>query len=90
MDEHSTPTFAQVIQLLRDLGFVQVYAKKGVIAYAHNDSGAEFLFRDRELDTPARETELTTLRIQLTYRGLLTEQEFRRFLSGKPVTTPQQ
>jgi hypothetical protein len=90
MGQETQPTLAKVIQLLRDLGFVQVLAKKGVLAYTHAESDTVFLFRDRALDTPAHGTELANLRIQLTYRGFLTEQEFRRFLLGLPVATPQQ
>ena len=87
MDRPLTPTLAQVLQLLRELGFVPAQAKQGVIAYTHDNSGAEFLFRDRDHDAPARESELANLRVQLTYRGLLTEDEFDRFLAG-PAFSP--
>jgi hypothetical protein len=90
MDRTTTPTLAQVLQLLRELGFISVPAKVGVIAYTHANSGTEFLFRDRELDTPARESELANLHIQLTFRGLITEDEFDRFLWGRTLPTSSQ
>ena len=90
MDRPTTPTLAQVLQLLRELGFTPAHAKQGVIAYAHPNSGAEFLFRDRELETPARANELANLRVQLTFRGLLTEDEFDRFLAEQTLPTSQQ
>ena len=89
MAGQGVPTLGRVIQFLRDLGFVAISAKPGVLAYAHAASGAEFLFRDRPADSPARETELVNLRVQLTLRGLLTETEFDRFRAGttQPTTS---
>jgi len=90
MDRESQLTLAQVLQLLRDFGFIPKSGKKGVIVYSHDDSGAVFLFRERELDSPALMTELVNLRKQLTYRGFMTDEEFDRFLSEPPVPAPQE
>ena len=86
MDKQPAPTFGRVVQLLRDLGFVTEPARPGVLALAHHASGAEFLFRDRGADTPARENELVNLRVQLTARGLLTGKELNNLLT--PTTPP--
>ncbi|MBY0460790.1 MAG: hypothetical protein K2V38_26010, partial [Gemmataceae bacterium] len=61
-------------------------AKPGVLALAHPASGAEFLFRERGEEAPARENELVNLRVQLTARGLLTEKEFDTLFA--PSTQP--
>lgn len=86
MATQQTPTIGQIVQLLRDLGFVTEPAKQGVLALVHAASGAEFLFRERGADTPARENELVNLRVQLTARGLLTNKELEGLLA--PVTQP--
>jgi hypothetical protein len=87
MATQQTPTFCQVVQLLRGLGFVTEPAKRGVLALVHVASGAEFLFRERAADTPARENELVNLRVQLTARGLLTEKELDGLLAPAPQPT---
>jgi hypothetical protein len=77
-----------VIQILRDLGFLTRAAKPGILALAHDASGAEFLFRERGADTPARANELVNLKIQLTARGLLTEKELDNLLAPTAHETP--
>jgi hypothetical protein len=90
MEKQPVPTFGRVVQLLKDLGFETKPAKSGVLALAHASSGAEFLFRERAADTPARENELVNLRVQLTARGLLTEKELDHLLAptAQPSTSP--
>jgi hypothetical protein len=80
MEKQPSPTFGRMVQLLKDLGFVSEPAKPGILALAHASSGAEFLFRDRAGDTPARENELVNLRVQLIVRGLLTDKELDELL----------
>jgi hypothetical protein len=82
MEKQPVPTFGRVVQLLKDLGFVTKPAKAGVLALAHSASGAEFLFRERAAEGPARENELANLRVQLTARGLLTEKELDDLLAS--------
>ena len=88
MAAQSRPTFGRVIQILHDLGFVDEPAADGVLALVHRDSGAEFLFRERDAETPARVTELVNLRVQLTLRGLLTEMELEALLAPTTQPTP--
>ena len=86
MTVEPTPTFGRVLEILRGLGFITEPAKPGVLLLAHTASGAEFLFRERAADTPARPSELVNLRVQLTARGLMTEAELDARLS--PATQP--
>ncbi|HVL15634.1 MAG TPA: hypothetical protein VM529_23890, partial [Gemmata sp.] len=82
MERQDVPTLGRVLQYLRDIGFDSVTAPPGVLVYAHPASGAEFLFRDRDPATPARPNELANLHAQLTLRGLVTNADFERFLTG--------
>jgi hypothetical protein len=76
------PTFGQVRQYLLGLGFAEETPKSGIAAFTHADSGAVFLFHDRDPNTPARESEMYELELQLTYRGVVTEGDFRRFANS--------
>lgn len=88
METQSTPTLGRVLQLLGALGFEIRPAKQGVLFLAHDASGAEFLFRDRDTNTPARSSELVNLRVQLTLRGLLTDKELDALLVQPAAPTP--
>jgi hypothetical protein len=90
MDAPRVPTLSRVFDYLRDLGFAAEAGQPGVAVFAHPASGAELLFRERDLSTPARPNELANLHAQLTHRGLVTPEEFERFLAGsvQPSTTP--
>lgn len=81
-------TLGRVIEVLVGLGFARAPAKPGVLLYVHDASGAEFLFRDRPTDTPARVTELVNLRVQLTTRGLLTDKELDALLTRPATPAP--
>ena len=82
MDAPRVPTLGRVFDYLRDLGFVAEAGQPGVVVFAHAASGAELLFRERDLATPARPNELANLHAQLTHRGLVAPEEFERFLAG--------
>jgi hypothetical protein len=88
MDNRAVPTLGRVIQILRDLGFLTRAARPGVLALTHDASGAEFLFRERGADTPARANELVNLKVQLTTRGLLSERELDNLLAPIAQETP--
>lgn len=87
MESQPVPTLGRMLQLLDGLGFVPRSAKPGVLLWVHTESGAEFLFRDRDPNTPARPTELVNLRVQLTARGLLTAAELDAKLALASVPT---
>lgn len=79
MEPGRWPTFGEVLQYLRELGFEATLADPGKLVCSRPDDDARFTFRDRDRSTPARETELLTLKSQLTYRGFVTEDEYARF-----------
>ncbi len=91
MESQYVPTLGRMLQLLDGLGFESRSAKPGVLLRVHPESGAEFLFRDRDPNTSARPTELVNLRVQLTARELLTEKELDDLLAAiaEPTTAPQ-
>jgi hypothetical protein len=82
------PTFGQVRHYLARLGFVEDAPKPGIAAFKHAPSGAVFLFHDRDPDSPARESELYELGLQLTYRGVVTDADFQRFATNTAIPTP--
>lgn len=88
MNEQPTPTLGRVLDILRGLGFATEAAQPGVLLLTHAQSGAEFLFRERAADTPARPSELVNLRVQLTARGLLTDSELDALLTAATANTP--
>lgn len=73
------PTFGEVQEYLRGLGFAVAPGQPGYVVCEHFGEGCWFVFRDRDRDTPARETELLDMKVQLAYRGFVTDEEFARF-----------
>ena len=83
------PTFGEVQQYLRNLGFEVAPGQPGYVACEHPE-GSWFVFRDRDPSTPARETELLDMKVQLTHRGFVTDEEYARFWNrnSHPASTP--
>jgi hypothetical protein len=79
MEATHWPTFGQLLQYLRALGFTVGPGRPGYVRGEHPEEGSWFVFRDRDQSTPAREVELLDAKVQLTQRGFVTEQEFARF-----------
>jgi hypothetical protein len=79
VDQARWPTFGQLLQYLRDLGFTVGPGQPGYVRCEHVGEGSWFVFRDRDPDTPSREVELLDAKVQLTGRGFVTDEEFARF-----------
>lgn len=79
MDTLRWPTFGELLQYLRGLGFTIGPGQPGYVVAEHPSDDVYFVFRDRDPGTPARETELLSLRVQLTYRGFVTDEDFAKF-----------
>lgn len=73
------PTFGEIQEYLRGLGFTVGPGQPGYVACEHPEDDSWFVFRDRDSNTPARESELLDMKVQLTGRGFVTEAEFTRF-----------
>ncbi len=75
------PTFGRLLEYLRGLGFATTDRPDKMVVASEPDSGTVLLFRDRSPDDPVREHELLLARVQLTYRGWVSEADFDRFRS---------
>ena len=73
------PTFGELQEYLRGLGYSVGPGQPGYLVCEHLDAGSWFVFRDRDSSAPARETELLDLKVQLTHRGFVTDAEYARF-----------
>ncbi|MBY0514327.1 MAG: hypothetical protein K2P78_10495 [Gemmataceae bacterium] len=83
------PTFGEVLDYLRRLGYSAGSPKPGYVSYELPAAGSVFVFRDRDPAEPAREGELVEMRVQLTYRGVVSDEEFARFWArGTPRPAP--
>ncbi len=79
------PTFGEMLDYLRQLGYSFRTTRPGYLACELPQADSIFVFRERESTEPAREGELLELRVQLTYRGLATDEEFAQFwMQGMP------
>ena len=73
------PTFGEVQEYLRGLGFQVGPGMPGYVVCEHPEDSSWFVFRDRDLNTPARESELLDMKVQLPGRGFVTDEEYARF-----------
>jgi hypothetical protein len=73
------PSFGELLDYLCSLGFKVHNPRPGLIWCEHPEEGSTFAFREQDCGTPAREIELLNVQIQLTHRGIVTEQEYARF-----------
>ena len=84
------PTFGQMLDYLRGLGFTTRKADDMVFAEHPEEDDTWFTFRDRPLDEPARGIELVDLRFMLDQRGFVEPQEFAYFWTEYgPVRRPE-
>lgn len=79
MEPTRWPTFGQLLDYLNEFGFAVGPGKPGYVLCEHTNEGSWFVFRDRERETPARESELLDAKVQLTGRGFVTDEDFARF-----------
>jgi len=76
------PSFGQLLDYLRALGFSSFSRSDGVMECRESNSETILLFRNRALEEPTREHELLLTRVQLTYRDIVSEAEFDQFQNG--------
>ena len=88
METPAWPAFGQVLQYLRSLGFTTATGPDGFVVATHPGDDVSVEFRDRDTSSPARETELLTLKTQLTYRGFVSDEEFARFWNRNTRPAP--
>lgn len=77
-----TVTCGQVRQLLHDLGFTRSPLDDRYDAFVEDRTDMFFAVPKWADDHPARESDLASLRLQLSYRGLMEEADFNAFLAG--------
>jgi predicted RNA binding protein YcfA (HicA-like mRNA interferase family) len=78
-------TFAQLRQLLLDMGFTATVTPKSHVFFAHQQSGAETalpIYRSNQIVMPHH---LATVRIMLDYKGLMDGDEFDEFVASASV-----
>jgi hypothetical protein len=80
-------THEQLHRLLLDLDFESVPLQRPGRAFRHAGTDTWMVFADRRKDDPARPADLVAVRKQLTERGLLTADEFDRFLAASRETS---
>jgi hypothetical protein len=79
MEPKYWPTFGTVLKYLERLGFKFDRSREGYVIPYHPTEGSWFGFRDIEPALPAREADLLDMKVQLTYRGFVTDDEFADF-----------
>lgn len=78
-------TFAQLRQLLRDMGFSEIVTPKSHVFFAHEPSGAETalpIYRSNQIVMPHH---LATVRIMLDAKGLMNGDAFDDFVATASV-----
>jgi predicted RNA binding protein YcfA (HicA-like mRNA interferase family) len=78
-------TFAQLRQLLLDMGFTETVTRKSHVFFAHQQSGAETAlptYRSNQIVMPHH---LATVRIMLDYKGLMDGDAFDEFVTSASV-----
>jgi hypothetical protein len=88
MDQVSWPSFGQVLDYLRELGFLIGPGERGYVVAKHPEDGSWFVFRERDMNAPARAMELMDMKVQLPGRGFVTDEEYARFWN--PTVLPIQ
>ncbi|QJW99311.1 hypothetical protein FTUN_6914 [Frigoriglobus tundricola] len=90
MVENRWPTFGEVLEYLRALGFAVGTGKPGYIVAKHPEDESWFVFRERDLNSPARATERVNMKVQLPGRGFVTDEEYALFWnpSMQPACPP--
>ena len=78
-------TFAELRQLLLDMGFREVVVPKSHIGFHHDSSGAELflpVYRSGQIVAPRY---LLMVRIMLDAKGLMEADEFDRFVASSTL-----
>jgi hypothetical protein len=79
VDNYYWPTVAATHKYLADLDFTSRLDPRGFVIFTHPTNDCWFAFRNRGPEEPAREVELLQMKVQLTYRGFVTDEEFAQF-----------
>ena len=64
-------TFGEIRQLLNELGFVQIPARRPAVLYEHKESDTLLIFRPHRLNEPVDAVTLAVVRKFLDEKGLL-------------------
>jgi hypothetical protein len=89
MANRNLPSFGELLSLLNRLGFEAAPGRRDRV-YRHAVSDIWMVFAARDNDDLAREADVVAVRKQLIERGLMSEEQFDRFLTNAASAVGEQ